>query len=131
MKAGKSCNYYDGEISDDHSSLRFCGFSVTACKKLEECYENGEPVLLDGCEVKKLDRDGLEVLVKTGTEITKSQKSFEITKDKGITPLKEVQDLPQYQQIHVRAKVIHVEEAFELRNGGTVQEAVIAFKYSV
>ena len=30
MKAGKSCNYYDGGICDDHSSLKFCRFIVTA-----------------------------------------------------------------------------------------------------
>ena len=54
---------YDGEISDGHSSLRFCGISATAHKK--ECYENSEPVLLDGCKVKKTrQRDGLETLVK-------------------------------------------------------------------
>ena len=69
MKAGKSCDYYDGRISDDDSSLRFCGFSATARRKLEECYENSEPVLLNGCEIKK-SRQTLEILVKTGTEIS-------------------------------------------------------------
>ena len=64
--------------------------------------------------------------MKSGTEITKSQKSFEITEDKGIMLLKELQYLPQYQRIHVRAKVIHVGKDFELRNGGTVQETIIA-----
>ena len=127
MKAGKSCSYYDGEISDDHSSLRFCGFSATTRRKIEESYENNEPVLLNGCELKKSrQRDGLEILVKTGTEISKSQKSFEITKDKGIMALVKVQDLPQYQQVHVQAKAMHVGESFELRYGGKVQEAVIA-----
>ena len=75
MKAGKSCKYHDEEISDDHSSLRFCGFSANARRKIEECYENSEPVLLNGCEVKQSrQRDGLEILVKTGTvtEISKS-----------------------------------------------------------
>ena len=64
--------------------------------------------------------------MKTGTEILKSQKCFEITKDKGIMALNKVQDLPQYQQVNVKAKVMHAGEAFELRNGGKVQEAVIA-----
>ena len=128
MKAGKSCDYYDGRISDDHSSLRFCGFSASARRKLEECYENNEPVLLNGCEVKKSRQtDGLEILVKTGTEISKSQKSFEITKDKGsVMALEKVHDFPQYQQVHVQAKAMHVSEVFELRYGGKVQEAVIA-----
>ena len=40
--------------------------------------------------------------------------------------LNKVQDLPQYQQVNVQAKVMHAGEAFELYNGGKVQEAVIA-----
>ena len=40
--------------------------------------------------------------------------------------LEKVQDLPQYQQVHVRAKAMHVGEAFELHYGGKLQEAVIA-----
>lgn len=39
MKAGKSCKCYDGEISSP------------------KCYENSKPVLLDGYEIKKLDKE--------------------------------------------------------------------------
>ena len=86
MKAGKICDYYDGRISDDHSSLRFSGF---------------HSVLLSGCEIRKSRQtDGLEILVKTGTEISKSQRSFEITMDNGsVMALEKVQDLPQYRQV--------------------------------
>ena len=83
--------------------------------------------MLEGCEIKKArQRDGLEILVKIGTKILKSQKSFEITKEKGVTALNKVQDLPQYQQVNVQTKVMHAGKPFELRNGGKVQEAVIA-----
>lgn len=37
-----------------------------------------------------------------------------------------MENLAQYQQVHIQAKVMHVGEAFELRNGGQVQEGVIA-----
>ena len=37
-----------------------------------------------------------------------------------------MQDLPQYQQIHVQPKAMHVDETFELRYGGKLQETVIA-----
>ena len=128
MKAGKSCDYYDGRISDDNSSLRFCGFSSSARRKLEECYESNEPVLLSGCEIKKSRQtDGLEIVVKTRTKISKSQRSFEISKDNGsVMALEKVQDLPQYRQVHVQAKAMHVGEVVELRYGGKVQEVVIA-----
>ena len=59
MKAGKTCKYFDRKIADDHScvsfcgiSVRFCGFNSTVHRKLEESYENGEPVLLDGSNKK-------------------------------------------------------------------------------
>ena len=28
MKSGKTCNYYDGRITNNHSSVRYCGFDV-------------------------------------------------------------------------------------------------------
>ena len=56
MKAGKSCNYYEEELSDDHTSLRFCGFSATTHRKFEGCYDNSKLVLPEGCKIKKLDK---------------------------------------------------------------------------
>ena len=53
MKTGKMCSYYDGEISDNYSSLRLCGFNSTVRRRLEESYEKGEAVVLEGCEIKK------------------------------------------------------------------------------
>ena len=70
MKTGKTCSYYDGEISDNYSSLRFCGFYSTVRRRLEESYEKGESVVLQGCEIKKSRyEDGLEIIVKKGTDI--------------------------------------------------------------
>ncbi len=46
-------------------------YSATTHRKLEESYENNEPMLPNGCEVKTSgQRDELEILVKTGTEIS-------------------------------------------------------------
>ena len=127
MKAGKTCKYFDGKIADDHSSVRFCGFNSTVRRKLEENYEKGEPVLLDGCEIRKARQgDSFEVIVKNGTEILKSQKSFQITKDKSLVSLEKVKELPEYERIAVRAKVMHANEIIELRSGGKVQEVTIA-----
>jgi len=128
MKVGKSCSYYDGEIADDHSSMRFCGFNSTARRKLEDCNENGEAVVFNGCEVKKSrQRDGLEIIVKKGTEISKSHRSFQITKDsKAVMPLEKVLELPQYQRVAIKAKIMHVDSIFELRSGEKVQEVILA-----
>ena len=128
MKTGKTCTYYDGEISDNYSSPRFCGFNSTVRRRLEESYEKGESVVLQGCEIKKSRyRDGLEIIVKKGTDILKSEKSFEISKDnKAMVLLEKVQELPQYQRINVRVKVMHMEDVTESRSGEKVQEVIIA-----
>ena len=127
MKAGKTCKYFDGQIADDCCSVRFCGFNSTVRRRLEESYENGEPVLLDGCEIRKARQgDNFEVIVKNGTEILKSQKCFQVTKDKLVVSLAKVNELPEYQRIAVQAKVMHANEIMELRNGSKVQEVTIA-----
>ena len=127
MKSGKTCNYYDGQITDNHSSVRFCGFDLNVRRRLEESYESGEAVLLDSCEIKKARQgDSLEIIVKKGTEILKSQKSFQIIRDKPVLSLKKVKELPEYQRVAVQAKVMHANEIIELRSGGKVQEVTIA-----
>ena len=127
MKAGKTCKYFDAKIADDRSSVRFCGFNSTIHRKLEESYENGEPVLLDGCEIRKTRQgDSFEGIVKNGTEILKSLKSFQITKDKSLVSLEKVKELSEYECIAVRAKVMHANEIIELRSGSKVQEVTIA-----
>ena len=63
------CSYYDGEITDNDSSMRFVRFHAGVRRKLEEMYDNGEAVKLDGCEVKKGRHDCLEIIVKNSTDI--------------------------------------------------------------
>ena len=124
MKTGKTCTYYDGEISDNYSSLRF----VVLTLQYVVGYEKGESVVLQGCEIKKSRHgDGLEIIVKKGTDILKSEKSFEISKDnKAVVLLEKVQELPQYQRINVRVKVMHMEDVTESRSGEKLQEVIIA-----
>ena len=100
----------------------------TVRRRLEESYEKGESVVLQGCEIKKSRHgDGLEIIVKKGTDILKSEKSFEISKDnKAVVLLEKVQELPQYQRINVRVKVMHMEDVTESRSGEKVQEVIIA-----
>ena len=85
---------------------------------MEESYENSEPVLLDGCEIREVRQgdgfevivkngteilklpksgDSFEVIVKNGTEILKSLKSFQTTKDKSLVSLEKVKELPEYE----------------------------------
>ena len=121
------CSYYDGEITDDVSSMRFCGFNAGVRRKLEEMYDSGEAVKLDGCEVKKARHDHLEIIVKNSTEISKSARCFNATKEgKPVTCLEKLSELPQYQRVTVRAKVMHTEQICNTRSGERVQEVVIA-----
>ena len=65
LKCGKTCNYFDGEISDENASIRFCGFDVRVRRRLVEYFEREEAVSVHNCEVKKSRyMDKLEVLFK-------------------------------------------------------------------
>lgn len=80
MPSGKTCNYYNEQITDNHSSVRFCGFDSNTRRRLEESYENSEAVLLD--KIKKARQgDNLEIIVKKGTEILKSQKLSQFSRE--------------------------------------------------
>ena len=46
VRGRTDCSYYDGEITDDVSSMRFCGFNAGVRRKLEEMYDSGEAVKL-------------------------------------------------------------------------------------
>lgn len=51
LKHGKTCNYFDGEISDENVSIRFCGFDVGVRRRLVEYFEREEAVSVCNCEV--------------------------------------------------------------------------------
>ena len=53
LKHGKTCNCFDGEISDENVSIRFCGFDVGVRGRLVEYFEKEEAVCVCNCEVKR------------------------------------------------------------------------------
>ena len=55
LKRGKTCNYFDGEISDENASIRFCGFDVGVRRRLVEYFEREEAASVSNCEVSMPD----------------------------------------------------------------------------
>lgn len=53
MKESKKCSYFDGELTDGKSSLRFFGFDSGVRRKLLDAEESSKPVALVDCEVKR------------------------------------------------------------------------------
>ena len=79
MKKTKTSSYFDGEINDEHMSLRIFGYDSNVRRKLFEFQSRGEPVVLSKCAVKR-SRDGkeLEVFASSNTSVATSSKKFDV-----------------------------------------------------
>ena len=53
MKKGKTCSYFDGEISDGQAKMRVFGFDSGVRRELLEYEEKEDAVVLSHCEVKR------------------------------------------------------------------------------
>ena len=75
VKKGKRSNFFEGQMSDGTSRMRFVGFKAEQRKKLVDFLQSGKPVDLKDCEI-KVSRQGhqMEVLLKNSTEICTSRK---------------------------------------------------------
>ena len=122
MKKGKSCSYFDGEISDGKGSMRMFGFDSGVRRKLIEHQSQNDAVSLSYCEIKHARQgDQLEVLVNKFTEIEKRTKEFNVTKlDKKcdeVVELCQLQCLAAFQCVVVEVKVVHINDATEVSGG--------------
>ena len=134
MKKSRTCNYFDGEITDGKTSMRLFGFDSGSGvrKRLVEFEEREESVVLSRCEVKH-SRQGnqLEILVGKYTDVEKSEKSFDVQprdladkKFGKVIVLEELGELEQFQRITVSVKVICVQEPSEVGNGKKKQDII-------
>lgn len=73
----KSCNFFDGQLSDGRQNIRLFGFDEQKQKQLAASYERSEPVVLSNIELKKSVQSGqMEIMVKKYTSISKSPAKF-------------------------------------------------------
>lgn len=134
IKGTTDKKFFDGFVSDGKKKLRFVGFNTAKAKQLQQFAKDQQPVTLTNCCV-KTSRYGeqFEILVGDGTDIAKSEKTFNIDEAsfsqepecKMIT-LDKLQDQPAFQKISLSAKVIELDEIITLNDGRRVQNVVIS-----
>ena len=77
MEKGKSCEYFDGSLSDQTANIQFVGFSTSVGRKLFQHQEKNDSVTLSHCQVQQSQKnDNLEVELNPVTAIKKQIKNF-------------------------------------------------------
>ena len=119
LKKGRSCNYFEGFISDETDKTRVVGFSSSQQRVLSEFMENKQAVMIQDSQAKLAHRgDKIELLLKGSTKIKASQKRLDIPwqefdmnepPSRGII-LSEVPTAEIYERINVAVKVYLVTE---------------------
>ena len=98
VKKGKRSNFFEGQMSDGTSRMRFVGFKAEQRKKLVDFSQSGKPVALKDCEV-KVSRQGhqMKILLKNSTEISISMKTINVSNEAESGPvlLTEVEKMPE------------------------------------
>jgi hypothetical protein len=148
MKKAKTCSFFDGKFTDGKSTMRIFGFDSGVRERLLE--RSDSPVAINGCEVKRSKYDDfevgivinpvlwirhvtyLQVLVSKCSEISSSNKHFEVTKEsvteqgEKIVMLDEVTKMEAYQRVLCAIKVLEVVEAEEVPGGKKKQDILVS-----
>ena len=81
----KPSKFFDGELTDGETILRFVGFDKHQREELLRYSENGIPVTLKNCQVSQNKYNNkLEVILKNCTKLEKSDVSFNVSDPKTI-----------------------------------------------
>ena len=130
MKTSASGNtkYFEGELSDDVSSLMFVGFDNKQQQKLMEFQEKKQSVALVDCEVKP-NKWSFE-LESHSTQVVTSPTKFDITmmpttKQHEEVSLNQLPDKTNYQHITVLVKILHQKEVIEIHSGLSKQDCIV------
>ena len=111
MKKGKSCEYFDGSLSDQTANIRFVGFSTSVRRKLLQHKEKSDPVTLSHCQVQHSRKnDDLEVKLNSVTAVKKADKTFDIPTSNpldSVVKLATIKDMTEYSTVTVEAKVLY------------------------
>ena len=103
MKKGNTgTGFFDGRISDGVSLMRFVGFDSKVRRRIVEYERKDTAVTLSKCEI------GLKVYVKNATEVVKSEKKFNVSKERTqqdeVTDICSVEGLVLYQQLQLKGR---------------------------
>ena len=128
----KPQKFFDGELTDGETIIRFVGFDKSQRLQLLEYCEKGVPVALKNCQIQQNKKypNKLEVVLKSYTKVEHSDANFSITDPKTIgSPiinLNQLETLHEYDRATVKITALKVNEPQVVSTGKTKQEVVIA-----
>ncbi len=134
IKKGKSSKqFFDGYVSDGSKKLRFVGFDAAQAKQLQEFSKEQQPVALTNCCVNTSRYgDQFEILVGDSTDISKSEKTFNVDEAEASSSyepeckLITINELQPFQKVSLSAKVIELDDIITLNDGRRVQNVFIS-----
>lgn len=130
MKKGKTCQYFDGQLTDETAKIRFVGFSTSVRQKILKFQEKDDPVTLSHCQIQQSRKtDILELKLNATTEVQKANKEFNIPDDVengSLIQLSEIYDLTEYSRVTVEINVLKIDDPVEIANGKKKQDIIIA-----
>ena len=120
--------YFDGELTDGNTIIRFVGFRKEQQRRLHSYCEQKQPITLKNCEVQlnKFNHQ-LEILLKNDTQI---EMQFSVPDMKTVgsqeIQLNELSEQDEYDKVTIKAQVIKVNEPQKFGPGKLKQEVIIA-----
>ena len=130
LKKGRTCSYFDGEISDGQAKMRVFGFDSGVRRKLLDYEGKEDAVMLSHCEVKRARQgDELEVLVTKFTKVEKSPKSFDVSKGatcENVVEVSKVKELASFERVTVQEKAVRVDDSIDVSGGKRKQDILVA-----
>lgn len=133
LKKGRTCNYFEGFITDGSSKLRVVGFNPGQQKTIKQFMDTKETLQLTDCEVKQARRgNSMEILLKGNTEIKESPKKFKLSKldldDETPSNIKlaDLDSRSVYDRVSVTVKVLKCSDPVHVSNDKKKQDITIA-----
>ena len=133
MKKSRTCQYFDGELSDGKKNMRLFGFDSArgVRRKLEELQGKDATITLSNCEVKH-SRQGetLEILIGKDSRVDVSDRDFDISdipnaKYGKTISLDQLPDLDQFQRVSVTVKALRVDDPQQIPSGKMKQDVLV------
>ena len=126
----KPSKYFDGELTDGDTIIRFVGFRKEQRQLLHSFCEEKKPITIKNCQVQwNKFKNHLEVVLKSASQVELSQTEFDIPNLKTVgsseITLDELEDYEEYSRVTFKAQVKKVGEPHTVGGGKLKQEILL------
>ena len=133
LQKRRTCNYFEGFITDGSSKVRVVGFNPGQQKTIKQFMDTKQTLQLTDCEVKQARRGhSMVILLKGNTDIKKSPKKFNLSKldlnDETPSNIKlaDLDSRSVYDRVSVAVKVLKCSDPVHVSNDKKKQDITIA-----